>query len=325
MGLIDTLSAGYGVVNRRPWLLLVPLVVDLFLWLGPRISLAPVVDPALLQLTWLARLGSPAPGDPAAVLTGPELERLRQSLMASTSQTNALTILARGPLALPSVSAGLGGIGPFSFTDGAGALAWLAGGLAAGLLLGGFFRAILAQQVRGEGGHLAGALRRTPADVLRVLGLLGVQVGVLLLLGLPVLLIVAAAALVAPAIAALGLLLLLLGVFVAELHLFFALEAIFVSGVGPLAAVQRSVAVVRRHTGATLGLVLLTWLILAGMGQVWAVLATLLEPLPLAVGLSMAGNAYIASGLVAASMLFYQQRADLLPQGVRHPVLSPQG
>jgi hypothetical protein len=94
----------------------------------------------------------------------------------------------------------------------------------------------------------------------------------------------------------------------AGIYLFFAVDAIFVSGVGPLAAIQRSVAVVRRHLWPTLGLVLLTWLILAGMDRVWAFLADALRP-PFGVGLSMLANTYIASGLLAASMIFYYERA----------------
>src|ERR1041384_7064582 len=35
-GVIETLSAGYAAVNRQPWVLLLPVLLNLFLWLGPR-------------------------------------------------------------------------------------------------------------------------------------------------------------------------------------------------------------------------------------------------------------------------------------------------
>lgn len=47
LGLIDTLSSGFRVVQRRPWLILLPLLLDLWLWLGPRWSIQPLVDSLL--------------------------------------------------------------------------------------------------------------------------------------------------------------------------------------------------------------------------------------------------------------------------------------
>ena len=51
-GVIDTLTAGYSVVNRSPWVLLIPILLDVFLWLGPQISLAPVVDRAIASMAY---------------------------------------------------------------------------------------------------------------------------------------------------------------------------------------------------------------------------------------------------------------------------------
>ena len=53
----------------------------------------------------------------------------------------------------------------------------------------------------------------------------------------------------------------------------------------------------------------LTWLILAGMGRVWDLLASDLQS-PYGVVLGILGNAYVASGLIAAGMVFYTQRSE---------------
>ena len=87
------------------------------------------------------------------------------------------------------------------------------------------------------------------------------------------------------------------------------MDAIFVSRAGPLAAIQRSVVLVRRHLWPSVALILLTWLILAGMGRVWDVVASSLQS-PYGVALGIVGNAYIASGLIAAGMIFYVQRSE---------------
>src|SRR5262249_30188073 len=95
----------------------------------------------------------------------------------------------------------------------------------------------------------------------------------------------------------------------ATVHLFFSVAAIFVSNAGPLLAIQRSVGLVRRHLWPSVALIVLTWLILAGMGRVWDVLASSLQS-PYGVVLGILGNAYVASGLIAAGMVFYTQRSE---------------
>jgi hypothetical protein len=39
MGVIDALTAGLTMVARRPWLIIVPVAIDLVLWLAPRLSI----------------------------------------------------------------------------------------------------------------------------------------------------------------------------------------------------------------------------------------------------------------------------------------------
>jgi hypothetical protein len=51
------------------------------------------------------------------------------------------------------------------------------------------------------------------------------------------------------------------------------------------------------------------------MARVWDVLASSLQP-PYGVALGILGNAYIASGLIAAGMIFYTQRTG---EPAEHP------
>ena len=53
-GVIDTLTAGYNLVNRHPWLLVLPLLLDVALWWGPQLSVAPLIAD-------LMRVASPPP------------------------------------------------------------------------------------------------------------------------------------------------------------------------------------------------------------------------------------------------------------------------
>ena len=41
--LIDSISEGYTSINRRLWLVLIPLLLNLYLWFGAQVSLAPLI------------------------------------------------------------------------------------------------------------------------------------------------------------------------------------------------------------------------------------------------------------------------------------------
>jgi hypothetical protein len=201
---------------------------------------------------------------------------------------------------LPSVRDDLAFVG--GWVDGVTLLSASAG---LSLLLGGWFYGGLAAASTGARGGPLVAGRNAPRAILDVLGLVALMVGTAVLLGVPVILLIAFTALVSPPVAVLGGVLVGAGVLFAT----FAVDAIFVSNAGPLTAIRRSVALVRRHLRPSLALIVLTWLILAGMAHVWDVLAGGLQS-PYGVALSILGNAYIASGLIAAGMIFYTQRTE---------------
>ena len=50
-GVIETLSAGYSAVNHHLWVLLLPILLDVFLWFGPHVSYSPLVGPAVTHAT----------------------------------------------------------------------------------------------------------------------------------------------------------------------------------------------------------------------------------------------------------------------------------
>jgi len=322
-GVIETLSAGYTAVNRQLWVLMLPILLDVFLWLGPHVSYSPLVGPVVTQAAeWTRQVAlGPRRGPNNPELVG-SLDDSRQWLIARADETNGLDILAWGPIALPTPATLPSASDELAFVSGwSEGLALFGASVGLGLLLGGWFYAGLANASVGlRGGPLA-AGRGTPRAVVDVLGLVGVLLGTGLLLGLPVLLLVGFTALLSPPVAALGGALIGAGLLFAAIHLFFAVDAIFVSNAGPLAAIQRSVGVVRRHLRPSVALILLTWLILAGMAQVWDVLSNNLQS-PFGVALAILGNAYIASGLIAAGMIFYTQRAE--PVGLR-AIHTPSG
>ncbi|HEY1297218.1 MAG TPA: hypothetical protein VGJ60_29420 [Chloroflexota bacterium] len=312
-GVIETLSAGYAAVNRQPWVLLLPILLNVFLWLGPHVSYSPLVGPVVTSATEWTRqmtLGPRRPVPEAQNISGPELDEARQWLIARSDDINGFEALVWSPLGLPNVPSLSTTSDDIAFVNGWGdGVALLGACIGLGLLLGGWFYGGLAVASQNAPGGPLAAGRRVPRAVVDVLGLVAVLLGVSLLLVVPVVLLIGFTALVSPPVAVLGSVLLLAGLLYASIHLFFSVAAIFVSSAGPLQAIQRSVGMVRRHLWPSIALIVLTWLILAGMGRVWDLLASSV-PSPFGVLLGILGNAYVASGLIAAGMVFYIQRSE---------------
>jgi len=300
-GLIDTISAGYAAVNRLPWLLLAPILLDLLLWFGPRLS------PGALVAGALAVPGLDTEMDAASRQM---LDESRQATIDVAGGANLLALLSV-PIAragVPSALALLGGGGLGgeqmlgSWPD---ALAVTLAALGAGLVWGGLYRAGMALQVRQESASLHRLAREGLIGAGRSALLIGLMLGVAVLAAIPAALLITVVGLLSPALASL-LLVILAGLALwAEVYLFFAPDAIFVRRVGPLRAIRDSVVVVRRAFWSALGFIVLTTVILAGMAQVWLLLA---GRGPGGMVLAILGNAYVASGLAAAAQVFYRDR-----------------
>jgi hypothetical protein len=314
-GVIETLSAGYVALNRQLWVLLLPVLLDAFLWLGPHVSYSPLVAPVVTHASELAHQLAFGPlrlfpRDQASLGL---VDQTRQWLIAQSDDVNGLAALSWGPAALPSVGPSSPGDDVSFVQTWPDGLSLLLACTALSLVLGGWYYGGLAGAVRGQPRGVLNAGRDVPRAIVAVLGLVGVLIGAALVLGLPVLPVIVFMAQVARPVAVLGALILAGAALFAAIHLFFAIDAIFVSGVGPLAAIQRSVVVVRRNPLPSLGLILLTWLILIGMARFWDVVASTVQA-PYGVAITILGNAYIASGLIAAGMIFYTQRTNELAE-----------
>lgn len=320
-GVIETLSAGYAAVNRQPWVLVLPVLLNVFLWLGPHVSYSPLLGPVVTDATqWTRQIAIGqrriSASDPSVVSV---LNESGQWLIARSDDTNGLNALTWGPIGLPTLDGLPSTSEEVAFVNGWGdGIALLGASIGLSLLLGGWFYGGLAGASSGRGGSPLAVSRRLPRALLDVLGLVGVLLAAALLFAVPILLVIDFSLYVSPPVALMGALLLAAGVIFAGVHLFFSIPAIFVSEAGPMLAIQQSITVVRKHLLPSLALILLTLLILAGMSQVWQLLANQLQT-PFGVILGILGNAYIASGLIAAGMVFYAQRIESLPASVGAP------
>jgi hypothetical protein len=298
--LINMLVEGYATLNRRLWVLIVPIGLDLFLWLGPRIS------PLRLAESLSAIVAQAPQLDPETIT------QWTKALHDSVGQANLVDLVSFPlmPALLPRLSAPAQPAHPaFSWSPEVFWLPLLALlAVALGLLLWSFYLVPLADLVRGSNERGPLMLRRVPRVWWRMAQFLGVA-----LLGLAIFVLLAGmvawfGSLLSPALGALlfyvcGALLLWV-----VFYLYFTPNALLVSGVKPLRAVLYSAQIVRSNLWSCLGFVLLVYIVQLGTMTVWQRLADY----PWAVLLGILVNAYITAGLATAGLIFYREKIRAL-------------
>ncbi|MBM2809549.1 MAG: conserved rane protein of unknown function [Chloroflexi bacterium] len=307
-GLIDTLQAGFNTVNRNAWLLLLPLAIDIFLWLGPQVSMGGALD------SWL-RAAVPPPGSDSSLVQIFEQNR-RSSLETlqqgdGISRFNLLSLIAMPILGIPSFRFGLPGEGTLLPAGSLGSAAAVSAGvLIAGLIATAMFYGLMAQAVRDGGARPRTFIDDAGRLCVAVAGLYGLIIVLTIAIGVPLyFLLVVASAAAPPAAAIVGPLFvgfLLWGL----LYLFFTTEALFIGRVSPILAMQQSIVVVRGYFWPTLGFIALYLVISIGMATLWQEIARNLRGVGTIV--AIVGHIYISSGLAAASMTYYRERSEQL-------------
>lgn len=322
MGVIDTLTAGFHVAVRKPWLLLIPLLLDLVLWAGPKVSVVPLFDEVagltVEALSAGAGVGAaeaappPSLADPSRLAAMEQLDLLR----ATITDYNLLSLLALNRLLVPSV-AGLRAIDPAAdrvvsvstFGQGVG-MALLLVGL--GLFVACAYWALLAQQVRRERNDLAELGRQVPVFWLRMIAVVGILIAVLLGLG-AVGMFVALAAQVFALLGAVALTQVVMGLLMYAMwllvlwitfYLFFVPQAVTLAEAPPLTALKQSFIIVRTSFWRALVLFVLVNIISTGLGYLWALLMTNMVGTVAAI----VANAFVGTGLVAAMFIFFRDR-----------------
>lgn len=303
LGVIDAIQRGFDLINHRLWLLLIPVLLDLFLWQGPRLSPAPWLH-AYLD-AWLAQLG-PDMELPTEMVLALDQTRLL------VNELNLFTLLTGLVTGLPSFMARLEVNAPapavLTATEAWQVLLAVVVLIPIGLFVASVWLALIARAMATEAASRAGMWRHA--------GWLWLNLG-LYLAGLTAALIAGSGFVVM----FLTLLLLVLGtggltllswvslfffwlILWVGIGLRFVVSAIAVDGVNVARAVWRSLNVVTRNFPATMGLLLLGLLLTEGFARIWLRLSSHTWGIPVGI----VGYAYIGTALVAAGFYFYQAR-----------------
>jgi hypothetical protein len=317
---IDAVSAGLDAVLRHPWLWLIPLALDLFLWIGPRVQ-APALyrffEPSLRQML----TDMPSTDGRLAV------QELSKLLSAFFTEYNLFSWLSVGLVGVPVVNAGIdatlklvtGGVPllwQISEVDGYVLLLFLLTGL--GLLISAFYWALLGRYVHGDPFQAARWFKDSLAVWKQLLLMLLLVIAAAVLALFPLSMLILTLAAIVPMLAS----------FVPALAMAAALWIIFMCvftphGIAlhhmPLGrAVRTSILIVRGNFLPTVQLAMVMIAISVGMNVIWGEL-----PADSWLRLvAMVGNAIIGTGLLLASLLFYRNRVSVLFEAHHWPLPS---
>lgn len=325
LGVIGCLAAGFDVLSRNVWLIVLPVLLDLFLWLGPQLSLAALMERVI------AFVAAQPPPDPATVS---QLEQAIELLDLFGERFNLLSLLSALPfLNVPSLLAQrapgmvspLGDSRVFLIESVWALIAWGMLLLPIGLMLGFLYVYSLARRIlamrraagQGEGGTGDAAVSaqgppspsvspplQAAMKLIRVFSFTALLLGAAMVVAPLWMLVVGAALAIAQPLGLVAWALSVgLGVYLA-LHLLFVVPSLVLGGRGLLQAVWESFLLIHMHFSSVIGLVVLGMVIYEGLRYVWSLPSG--DSWSLLIG--VLGNACIATGLTAATFVFYQER-----------------
>jgi hypothetical protein len=293
--LMTAFMAGFDAIANHVTIIALPVLVDLFLWLGPHLKLDRFFEP------WLVRLQEF--NIPVGSVSAADLESARQTWMELITRLNLFSILRTfpvGPASLMSlrmpVETPLGTpltLQPTSFFAVAGwgllivLVGWIVGSL--------YFYAV-------SGVALDLPRRSMFLPMLQVVLLSLVWIAALIVISIPLLFIFTLLNLISPVIAQGALILVAMLALWLILPVFFSPHGIFIGSQGAFSAIRSSLKMVR-YTLPTSGLFLMGFILISqGLDFLWR------TPPEMSwwTLVGIAGHAFISTALLAASFVYYR-------------------
>ena len=297
-GVIGSLRAGFDAVSSHVVLILLPLALDLFLWLGPRLSVGNLYAAILSQWFDLnKRAGFPVQN--ADVIT----ERVEM-----LGRINMLNWLRTLPVGIPSL---LSGLLPDSLPlqtplgvqiiiqvpSMLEMLGWLLALTLVGWIGGGlYFRWVSGATLGGEELGISPVRAIVQTFILSVIWVVS-----LFILLIPIVMIIAVLALLSPTLANGAVLLLLIVSFWLVVPLFFTPHGIFVQKLNAFHSILSSLKMARFTLPTSSMFVFAVFVLSTGLNYLWSVPD--INSWMLLVGI--AGHAFITTTLLSASFAYY--------------------
>lgn len=302
-GVLATLAAGFELATAHWWLALLPALLDVFYWLGPRLSSRPLI----LRLVGFLQQEE-------------MMAEIADTLADIAAQTNLFTGLSVPLLGVPGLLAGF--VAPEetplapAVVEIGNPLSWLLLFLAltaVGLLVATVYYGLMAQSVRAGVGapiSIGRFLRWLPAYALRVFLLAATFLFAALAIYIPISLGATAVALLSPAIASLVLTFGIVAILWLFFYLSFSLHGVLLNDRPVFWSLFESLRLVQSNSLQVLLLLLLVLGIREGLSWLWLWAGT---------GgwftiVSIIGHAFITTGLLTATFIYYRERYQSLTE-----------
>jgi hypothetical protein len=320
MGVLGSLMAGFEMLGHNWWLLALPVLIDLFFWVGPQLSVAPLIQKTVLFLSH-----QPTPD----AETAQRLQLTIQALEQFGEQFNLLSLLSALPLLnpptllaqhAPGITSPVGERVVLSVTNVLTLTEWGVVLVPISLLLGFVYLHLVANSVHRlrsvekaadlDSQKAVAKSRQTTPGCNVALKLVRVLLFAVSLLVMGILLLPVWLTLLMTAAAIADILLLLtwglsLGmVSFVVIHLLFVVHGVLLGERGLFRAILESIILIRANFPSVVGLVLTIVLIYQGLGYVWSLPSG--DSWLLLIGIL--GNSCIATALITGTFVYYQER-----------------
>lgn len=297
------LSTGFDTVTRHLWLLLLPAVLDVFLWVGPRLKAS--------GLSPMLTFDAPAGLDAQTRLVAQDVQQWLRQVFESF---NWMSFLRPPLLGVPGLMGGADNPMPVSgspidwqVSDPLTLLGVILILSVIGIGLGGLFWSLIARQARDGRIDWGAALGRMVTVWPRLVGLGFFILGTLLAIWIVAALI---SMVLGPALGFVSTLVVMAGLSLIIWLLFyftFSLHGVVVYNQRVLDAVRTSMWLGRKYFWSVFGIVIALIAVEWGMGLIWR-----LAPMDSWLwAVSICANAFVVAGLSMATMLFYLDRVPI--------------
>lgn len=303
IGVLAALSSGFDIVSNQLGLLLVPIALDVFLWLGPRLR--------AVTLGTLVTFEVPSGLDSDALLSA---QNFQESLQIFFEQYNLFAFLRPTLLGVPGLMGGeslsaAGDIVPLEWqvTHPLVFVLTVVILIVLGLGMGGVYWSSVARYVRDGRVDWLATVGKMTVIWPRMVGLTLVLIVILLAIWTPTAVI---GSLFGLASGLFGLLIVMLALSLMTWMFFYAtfsIHGIVLYNQSVIAAIRTSIWFGRVHFWSVLGILTVFIAVKTGMDIVWNLVAmdSWLWIVPIA------GHAFLVTGMMLGTMLFYVDRVPI--------------
>jgi hypothetical protein len=299
--LIASLRSGFDAIANHVVVILLPLVLDLVLWLGPHIQVKTVILNVVNTLT-----SSPGWG---TTQNSPSMEPYLEALKEIAERLNLLSTLRSFPIGVPSLMAirlpiEIPGGQPlfWDVTNPWAIITLVLLFFILGLGAGSLYFSIIAQAALTNGVRWQQALQNWPREMYQVFSLTLALALVLLIFSIPSGCVFSVLSLGGVSLGQIGILLYLGVVLWLAFPLVFTPHGIFAQHVNVLVSVRKSIRLTRMTLPTTTLLFLAVVVLNEGLNILWRLPAE--DSWLMVIG--MAGHAFITSALLAATFIYYR-------------------